>query len=85
MQQQTEKDEIREAATAKHNLHDIQLEQEFQEWWDKESRRVQGLPDPSEPAQPERRGGNSGGRGGRRNNNNNNTGGKRREIGRAHV
>ncbi|KAA8644251.1 BTB domain and ankyrin repeat protein [Aspergillus tanneri] len=47
MQQQTEKDEIREAATAKHNLEDIQLEQEFQEWWDKESRRVQGLPDPN--------------------------------------
>ncbi|PYH46389.1 BTB domain and ankyrin repeat protein [Aspergillus saccharolyticus JOP 1030-1] len=46
MQQQTEKDEIREAATAKHNLEDIQLEQEFQAWWDKESRRVQGLPEP---------------------------------------
>ncbi|RAL16276.1 BTB domain and ankyrin repeat protein [Aspergillus homomorphus CBS 101889] len=46
LQQQTEKDEIREAATAKHNLEDIQLEQEFQAWWDKESRRVQGLPDP---------------------------------------
>ncbi|GAB1203102.1 hypothetical protein APSETT445_001728 [Aspergillus pseudonomiae] len=44
MQQQTEKDEIREAATAKHNLQDIQAEQEFQEWWDKESRRIQGLP-----------------------------------------
>ena len=40
-EQQTEKDIIREAATAKHNLHDIQLEQEFQEWWDKESKRVQ--------------------------------------------
>ncbi|PYI12728.1 BTB domain and ankyrin repeat protein [Aspergillus sclerotiicarbonarius CBS 121057] len=47
MQQQTEKDEIREAATAKHNLEDIQLEQQFQEWWDKESRRIQGLPEPS--------------------------------------
>ncbi|RHZ58515.1 BTB domain and ankyrin repeat protein [Aspergillus thermomutatus] len=46
MQQQTEKDELREAATAKHNLQDIQLEQEFQEWWDKESRRVQGIPEP---------------------------------------
>ncbi|KAL2870792.1 BTB domain and ankyrin repeat protein [Aspergillus lucknowensis] len=46
MQQQTEKDEIREAATAKHNLQDIQAEQAFQEWWDKESRRVQGLPEP---------------------------------------
>jgi hypothetical protein len=40
LQQQAEKDEIREAATAKHNLQDIQAEQEFQEWWDKESRRV---------------------------------------------
>lgn len=48
MQQQTEKDEIREAATTKHNLQDIQLEQEFQEWWDKESRRVQGLADPED-------------------------------------
>ncbi|PWY68112.1 BTB/POZ protein [Aspergillus sclerotioniger CBS 115572] len=47
MQQQTEKDEIREAATAKHNLEDIQLEQQFQEWWDKESRRIQGLPEPN--------------------------------------
>lgn len=40
LQQQAEKDEIREAATAKHNLQDIQAEQEFQEWWDKESKRV---------------------------------------------
>ncbi|PLN78225.1 hypothetical protein BDW42DRAFT_195995 [Aspergillus taichungensis] len=48
LQQQTEKDEIREAATAKHNLHDIQLEQQFQEWWNKESRRVQGLPEDDE-------------------------------------
>ncbi|GAA83819.1 BTB domain and ankyrin repeat protein [Aspergillus luchuensis IFO 4308] len=46
MQQQTEKEELHEAATAKHNLEDIQLEQQFQEWWDKESRRVQGLPEP---------------------------------------
>lgn len=50
MQQQTEKDEIHEAATAKHNLQDIQAEQEFQEWWDQESRRVQGLPDSEQPA-----------------------------------
>ncbi|KAL4970722.1 BTB domain and ankyrin repeat protein [Aspergillus stella-maris] len=48
MQQQTEKDELREAATAKHKLEEIQAEQAFQEWWDKESRRVQGLPDPDE-------------------------------------
>ncbi|WEW58164.1 hypothetical protein PRK78_003632 [Emydomyces testavorans] len=39
-QQQLEKDVIREAATARHNLHDIQVEQEFQEWWDAESKRV---------------------------------------------
>ncbi|KAL4895074.1 hypothetical protein BDV59DRAFT_159611 [Aspergillus ambiguus] len=69
MQQQTEKDELREAATAKHNLEDIQLEQEFQEWWDKESRRVQGLPDPDDedsaqttsPGQDPRGGGRAGG------------------------
>ncbi|KAL1970024.1 hypothetical protein VTN77DRAFT_6429 [Rasamsonia byssochlamydoides] len=40
LQQQAEKDELREAVTAKHSLQDIQLEQEFQEWWDKESKRV---------------------------------------------
>ncbi|KAK2854380.1 hypothetical protein FQN49_005150 [Arthroderma sp. PD_2] len=40
LQQQTEKDEIHEAATAKHNLHDIQVEQEFQQWWDQETQRV---------------------------------------------
>lgn len=40
LQQQAEKDELREITTAKHNLQDIQLEQEFQEWWDKESKRV---------------------------------------------
>ena len=55
MQQQTEKNEIREAATAKHNLHDIQQEQEFQEWWDKESKRVQGVVDP-EPEEVEQGG-----------------------------
>ncbi|KAG2417577.1 hypothetical protein HFD88_008796 [Aspergillus terreus] len=67
MQQQTEKDELREAATAKHNLEDIQLEQEFQEWWDKESRRIQGLPDPedeSAPATSTRQSHRGGGRGG---------------------
>ncbi|KAE8137612.1 hypothetical protein BDV38DRAFT_85476 [Aspergillus pseudotamarii] len=62
MQQQTEKDEIREAATAKHNLQDIQAEQEFQEWWDKESRRIQGLP-PVDQKENERDG--RSGRGGR--------------------
>ncbi|KAE8388121.1 hypothetical protein BDV23DRAFT_185734 [Aspergillus alliaceus] len=53
MQQQTEKDEIREAATAKHNLQEIQQEQEFQEWWEKESRRIQGLPEPG-PSDPQK-------------------------------
>ncbi|KAF2139380.1 uncharacterized protein K452DRAFT_289930 [Aplosporella prunicola CBS 121167] len=38
-QQQAEKDVIKEAA-AKRSLQEIQQEQEFQEWWDKESRRV---------------------------------------------
>lgn len=31
---------MREAANAKHNLEEIRVEQEFQEWWDKESSRV---------------------------------------------
>lgn len=39
-QQQFEKTAIKETA-AKRALHDIQQEQEFQEWWDNESRRVQ--------------------------------------------
>ncbi|KAM3419009.1 hypothetical protein BST61_g4965 [Cercospora zeina] len=39
-QQQIEKEIIREAV-AKRDLQDIQAEQEFQEWWDKESARVQ--------------------------------------------
>ncbi|KAE8354689.1 hypothetical protein BDV28DRAFT_74539 [Aspergillus coremiiformis] len=56
MQQQTEKDILREAATAKHNLQDIQQEQEFQEWWDKESRRIQGLPEPG-PSEPQKENG----------------------------
>ncbi|KAJ5773294.1 hypothetical protein N7457_008190 [Penicillium paradoxum] len=51
LQQQSEKEAIREAATAKHNMQEIQAEQEFQQWWDQESKRVQGLidPQPSEP------------------------------------
>ncbi|PGH15017.1 hypothetical protein AJ79_02699 [Helicocarpus griseus UAMH5409] len=63
-QQQTEKDVIREAATAKHNLHDIQLEQEFQEWWDQESRRVR---EEAERAEAAAKGGHGArrGRGGR--------------------
>lgn len=39
-QQQTEKTAVKEAA-AKRSLSEIQQEQEFQEWWDNESRRVQ--------------------------------------------
>ncbi|KAJ5525594.1 hypothetical protein N7494_012244 [Penicillium frequentans] len=61
-QQQAEKDEIREAATAKHNMEDIQAEQQFQQWWDQESKRVQGLLEP-EP-EPQQRG-SKGGRGGK--------------------
>ncbi|KAF2772433.1 hypothetical protein EJ03DRAFT_324842 [Teratosphaeria nubilosa] len=38
--EQAQKDEIK-AATAKRDLNEIQAEQEFQEWWDKESARVQ--------------------------------------------
>ncbi|KAJ5650693.1 uncharacterized protein N7484_004416 [Penicillium longicatenatum] len=64
-QQQAEKDEIREAATAKHNMEDIQAEQQFQQWWDQESKRVQGLLEP-EP-EPQQRGG-KGGRGGKASN-----------------
>ena len=69
LQQQTEKDEIREAATAKHNLQDIQAEQEFQEWWDKESKRVREQADAEEAALASasavgKAGGRSGGRGG---------------------
>lgn len=83
MQQQTEKDEIREAATAKHNLQEIQAEQEFQEWWEKESRRVQGLPDPdadAEPTSQDGRGGSSrgSGRGKGSTPRNNNSGNKKR-------
>ncbi|KEF51560.1 uncharacterized protein A1O9_12477 [Exophiala aquamarina CBS 119918] len=39
-QQQTEKAAIKEAV-AKKSLQEIQQEQEFQEWWDNESRRIQ--------------------------------------------
>lgn len=39
-QQQTEKLAVKEAV-AKRSLQEIQQEQEFQEWWDNESRRVQ--------------------------------------------
>jgi len=39
-QQQLEKDIIKEAKEAKRNLQDIQAEQEFQEWWDREAARM---------------------------------------------
>ncbi|GFF44962.1 BTB/POZ domain-containing protein 1 [Aspergillus udagawae] len=65
MQQQTEKDELREAATAKHNLQEIQLEQEFQEWWDKESRRVQGISEPDSTTASQKDSEGRSGRGGR--------------------
>ncbi|EXJ91284.1 hypothetical protein A1O1_04394 [Capronia coronata CBS 617.96] len=39
-QQQTEKIAVKEAA-AKRSLQEIQQEQEFQEWWDNESKRIQ--------------------------------------------
>ncbi|KKZ68243.1 hypothetical protein EMCG_06066 [[Emmonsia] crescens] len=54
-QQQIEKDVIREAATAKHKLQDIQLEQEFQEWWDQESKRVREEAEKEEAATVARR------------------------------
>ncbi|CAI7583885.1 unnamed protein product [Penicillium bialowiezense] len=76
LQQQSEKEAIREAATAKHNMEEIQAEQEFQQWWDQESRRVQGIPDP-EPKEPnESRSGKAGG-GGKASG----TGGQRRQRG----
>lgn len=39
-QQQAEKTAIHDATTAKRSLQEIQQEQEFQEWWDLESRKV---------------------------------------------
>ena len=38
-QQQAEKEAIRDAA-AKRSLQEIQMEQEFQEWWDQESKKI---------------------------------------------
>ncbi|KAL5343641.1 hypothetical protein BJX70DRAFT_117175 [Aspergillus crustosus] len=78
MQQQTEKDEIREAATAIHNLEEIQAEQAFQQWWDKESRRVQGLPEPDSEATQGQEANGRGGRGGRSNNKGSSSGQRKR-------
>lgn len=63
-EQQSEKNAIREAANAKHNLHDIRVEQEFQEWWDKESSRV--MQQAEAAAAPQKTKPSSGGRGRRR-------------------
>ena len=67
-QQQREKEVIKEAV-AKRDLQDIQAEQEFQEWWEKESRRVQEAETRGSGAPPKTsrrgRGGGKAGRGGR--------------------
>ncbi|KAK2744269.1 hypothetical protein FQN57_004354 [Myotisia sp. PD_48] len=39
-QQQDEKDKLHEITTTKHDLPAIQIEQEFQAWWDQESKRT---------------------------------------------
>lgn len=59
-QQQTEKDIIKEAV-AKRSLQEIQQEQEFQEWWDQESRKVRM--EEEEEAAATRKGAEGGGRG----------------------
>ncbi|EXJ93079.1 hypothetical protein A1O3_01635 [Capronia epimyces CBS 606.96] len=61
-QQQIEKIAVKEA-TAKRSLQEIQQEQEFQEWWDNESRRVQAEEAQANPAAA-RRGKGGRGRGG---------------------
>jgi hypothetical protein len=49
-QQQSEKDTIREVATAKRSLQEIQQEQEFQEWWDQEAAKVKAEQDAADAA-----------------------------------
>ena len=61
-QQQMEKI-IAQDAVAKRSLQEIQAEQEFQEWWDKESARIQGE-EAARDAKPQAKSGGS--RGGRR-------------------
>jgi len=63
-QQQYEKAAIKEAI-AKRSLQEIQQEQEFQEWWDNESRRIQEEEAQATAATPSRDKG-ARGRGGRR-------------------
>jgi len=61
-QQQAEKDFIKEAK-AKRSLKDIQLEQQFEQWWNKESKKIQdeqkaasaGGPSTSKKANPGKR------------------------------
>lgn len=67
-QQQAEKDVIRDAV-AKRSLHEIQQEQEFQEWWDQESQRVmqeEEVRKRAEAREKTGRGRGRGSRGGRR-------------------
>jgi alpha-tubulin suppressor-like RCC1 family protein len=67
-QQQTEKIAVQEAV-AKRSLQEIQQEQEFQEWWDNEARRVQeehAQASSTPAAAPPRRGKGPRGRGGPR-------------------
>lgn len=69
-QQQFEKDVVKEAV-AKRDLQEIQAEQEFQEWWEKESARVQEAERSAAAAttksrrRPRGRGGEKGGGGNR--------------------
>ncbi|KAL6249141.1 hypothetical protein RBB50_004204 [Rhinocladiella similis] len=64
-QQQSEKTAVKEAV-AKRSLQDIQQEQEFQEWWDNESRRVQEEEAQSHIPASSHRGKGGRGRGGHR-------------------
>ncbi len=64
-QQQGEKKAIKEAA-AKRSLQEIQQEQEFQEWWDNESKRVQEEEQASAAATAAKANRGGRGRGGRR-------------------
>lgn len=64
-QQQLEKDVVKEAA-AKRDLQDIQAEQEFEEWWNKESARVQEAEKRSAAAAAKKKHRGRGGRGGKK-------------------
>lgn len=45
VEQERRQKELLKEAVAKRDLGEIQAEQEFAEWWEKESRRVQGYDD----------------------------------------